>query len=164
MQKEAELDFILQQIVKSPTKPKGYAVAGQIIATEGNNGCSTGPHTHFGLANGVDNWINPCDYLPSKTFYWGTCAGNSSIRYPYNNPFNSSRGYTWYHKALDLNAGSDKFVYAAHDGYYFEENPSCSNSWCSVGCKTPTNPCVKVCSEPTCTTGKISIYCHVNFL
>lgn len=168
--KEAELDYILQQIVGSATKPKGYVVKGQVIATEGNNGCSTGPHTHFGLAIDVgtyidsDDWVNPCSYLPYRSFWYGSCGGNGQIRYPYNDPFYSSRGYSWYHKALDLYAGPDKYVRAAHNGYYFEEAPPCSNSWCSVGCKSPTNPCVKVCESVDCKSGKVSIYCHVNFL
>ncbi|MFC1780128.1 coiled-coil domain-containing protein [Patescibacteria group bacterium] len=170
MKKEAELDFILQQIVTSATKPKGYAVKGQAIATEGNNGCSTGPHTHFGLAIDVgtyidsNDWVDPCGYFPHRSFWWGTCSGNGSIRYPYNDPFYSSRGFVWYHKGIDIIAGTNKLVYASHDGYYFEETAPCSNSWCSVGCKGPTNPCVKVCESVDCTTGKVSIYCHVNFL
>ncbi|MBU0976368.1 MAG: hypothetical protein ABIE03_03535 [Patescibacteria group bacterium] len=162
--KEAELDYILQQIVNSATKPKGYVVKGQVIATEGNNGCSTGPHTHFGFAIGRDNWVNPCSYLPYEQFNWGICSGSGAIRYPYDNPFYSSRGYTWYHQALDLIAGPSKYVKASHKGYYFEETPSCSNSWCSVGCTGPINPCIKVCEDVNCQTGKISIYCHVNFL
>jgi peptidoglycan hydrolase CwlO-like protein len=170
MKKEAEMDYILQQIALSATKPSGYAVKGQIIATQGNNGCSTGPHTHFGMAKDVGgyiddgDWVNPCSYLPYHSFWYGTCSGNGSIRYPYNDPFYSSRGYSWYHKALDLVAGSNKYVYAAHDGYYFEETPPCSNSWCSVGCKGPTNPCIKVCESVDCKSGKLTIYCHVNFL
>ena len=162
--KEAELNYVLQQIIQNPTKPKGYAVKGQIIAKEGNNGCSSGPHTHFGFAIGRDNWKNPCTYLPTEQFNWGTCSGTGEIGYPYKNPFYSSRGYTWYHQALDLYAGTDKYVRAAHDGYYFEETPPCSNSWCYVGCNTSTNPCIKLCEDLNCQTGKISIYCHVNFL
>ncbi len=170
MKKEAEMDYILQQIVLSATKPKGFAVKGQIIASEGNNGCSTGPHTHFGMAIDVgdyidsNDWVNPCSYLPYHSFWYGECGGSGEISYPYKDPFYSSRGYTWYHKGIDFVAGSNKYVYAAHDGYYFEENASCSNSWCSVGCKGPTNPCVKVCEDVECKTGKVSIYCHVNFL
>jgi len=164
MKKEAELDRILQQIVQSATKPKGYTVNGNIIATEGNNGCSTGPHTHFAYSIGPNNWVDPCSHLPSNSFWWGTCSGDGSISYPYKGTFYSSRGYSWYHKAIDLNAGADKNVYAAHDGYYFEETPPCSNNWCSVGCKSATNPCVKVCEDVDCKTGKITIYCHVNFL
>jgi peptidoglycan hydrolase CwlO-like protein len=168
--KQAEMDFVLQQVVKSATKPKGYAVKGQIIATEGNRGCSTGPHTHFGMAVNVGStidvgdWVNPCSYLPYHEFWYGTCSGNGTIRYPYSDPFNSSRGFASYHMGIDLIAGSNKFVYAAHDGYYFEENAPCSNSWCSVGCKGPVNPCVKVCEDLSCSTGKVTIYCHVNFL
>lgn len=170
MKKEAELDYVLQQIVLSATKPKGYAVKGQIIAVEGNNGCSTGPHTHFGLAIDVgdyindSDWVNPCSYFPYAVFNWGVCSGNNEISYPYHSPLYSFRGYLWYHKGIDFVAGSNKYVYASHDGYYFEENAPCSNSWCSVGCKGPINPCVKVCEDLTCKTGKVSIYCHVNFL
>lgn len=170
MKKEAELDYVLQQLVNTPSAPKGYVVAGQIIATEGSNGCSTGPHTHFGLAIDTggyidgNEWVNPCSYLPTRTFWWGTCGGNGQIRYPYNDPFYSSRGYTWYHKGLDLYAGSDKYVRAAHKGYYFEETSPCSSSWCSYGCSTPIQTCIKVCEDVNCSTGKVSIYCHVNFL
>jgi len=167
--KEAELDYILQQIVNSATKPKGYAVAGQIIATEGNNGCSTGPHTHFGYSKGLGNWVDPCNYLPYDQFQWGVCSGNGEIDYTYNSPRYSSRGYYYNspddrHQAIDLIAGPDKSVRAAHDGYYFEETPPCNNNWCWAGCKTSTNPCVKVCEDVECQSGKISIYCHVNFL
>jgi len=180
--KEAEMDYIIQLLANTSTKPKGYVVKGQAIATEASNGCSTGPDTHFGIALNDANpyisseeWVDPCTYatyrLPYYGFGWGSCgsgstndADDSKPRYPYAGTFYSSRGYSWYHKALDLYAGYGRTVYAAHDGYYFEEPGSCSNSWCSVGCKSATNPCVKVCKNYDCTNGPVSIYCHVNFL
>lgn len=180
--KEAEMDYIIQQIANSASKPKGYVVKGQVIATEASNGCSTGPHTHFAVAINDSNayiasseWINPCTYanyqLPYYSFGWGACGSGSTNdgddsrpRYPYAGTFYSSRGFSWYHMALDLYSGYGKPVYAAHDGYYFEEPGSCSNSWCSVGCKSATNPCVKVCKNYDCRNGEVSIYCHVNFL
>lgn len=170
MKKEAEMDYILQQIVLSATKPKGYAVREQIVAVQGNNGCSTGPHTHFGMAFNVGDsidswdWVNPCSHLPSRNFWWGTCGGSGEHRYPYNDPFYSSRGYSWYHMGLDLIAGPDKYVRASHDGYFFEETSSCSSSWCRYGCSTPIQTCVKICEALDCKTGWVSIYCHVNFL
>jgi hypothetical protein len=163
IKKEAQLDYILQQLIDSATKPKGYVVKGQKIAVQASNGCSTGPHTHLGLAvDGV--WSNPCSYLTYYNFTWIECGGDGSIRYPYNGTFYMSQYYKSYHQALDLVAGSDKYVYASHDGYFFEENAPCSNSWCRVGCKTSTNPCAKVCEDISCKKGKTTIYCHVNFL
>ncbi|MDD3648235.1 MAG: hypothetical protein PHS44_07120, partial [Candidatus Dojkabacteria bacterium] len=106
---------------------------------------------------------NPCNYLKYRAGH--LCSGNSSIDWPYTGTsFYITQYFHSNHEALDLVKGYGSSIVASHDGYYFEETPSCSNSWCSVGCKTPTNPCVKVCQKADCSSGKVTIYCHVNFL
>lgn len=157
----AELDYVLQQLVNTPTKPKGYVVKGQVIATEASNGCSTGAHTHYALLyNGV--WSDPCRYLPYKS---GLCGSGNMLGWPYNGPFWMSRGFTkGGHEALDLYKGWGSQVVASHNGYFFEETSSCSNSWCTYGCSTPYNTCAKVCENANCQGGKVTLYCHVNFL
>ena len=105
----------------------------RIIANEGNTGCSTGPHTHFGFSIGKDNWVDPCSYLPYKQMLNGFSCGSGNtgeIGYPYGGSIYWGRGYTYYHKGIDIIGGSSKYVTAAHDGYFFEETYTCSSSWC----------------------------------
>ncbi|MDD3648137.1 MAG: hypothetical protein PHS44_06605 [Candidatus Dojkabacteria bacterium] len=113
----AQLDMILQQLLNSATKPKGYVMKGQVIATEASNGCSTGSHTHYAY-NLNGSWVNPCNYLKYRAGH--LCSGNSSIDWPYTGTsFYITQYFHSNHEALNLVKDYGSSIVASHDGSYF---------------------------------------------
>lgn len=93
----------------------GRVNRGDVIAFQGNSGCSTGTHVHFGLYIG-GRAVDPKPYLDS-----------GALRWPENNPTVTQwfgANYWWYwnnfsmpgHNGIDMTAGWGAPIYAAREG------------------------------------------------
>jgi len=92
VQIRAELDSINSAFVDIIGKEGKDVKAGDIIAYEGNSGCSTGPHLHFGVyKNGVA--VNPRNYLGDE------------LEWPIDNVIVTQEygeNYSWYMKNFGI--------------------------------------------------------------
>lgn len=161
--KQAEIFAALKSI------PPGnvFILKGTRIGTMGCTGYCFGAHLHFFTSYNSNASSNPCNYLPSGTV--GSCGSSSpKIAWPLKNPFNWSRGFTSSHLAIDIVAtGSDKGVYAAHDGWIYYNSESCStwknNATAYALCQKngPAKYAIVCENKTSCSTGMKTGYWHL---
>ncbi len=109
----------------------GPVARGDIIAFQGNTGCSTGTHLHFGYLRG-GGAVDPMPYLNSGTLAWPET--NPRITQPFgaNAAFYAQLGQKGGHPAIDMQAspypGSGQPIRAAKAGTaYLSSDNGCPN-------------------------------------
>lgn len=93
----------------------GPVKKGDIIAFQGNTGCSTGTHLHFGYLVG-GKAIDPMPYLNNGTLGWPEV--NPRITQPFgaNAAFYAQLGQPGGHPAIDMTVAFGAPIYAAKSG------------------------------------------------
>jgi len=106
---------IIQQALFNLGTKLGPVKRGEIIAFQGNTGCSTGTHLHFGfLVN--SRAVDPMPYLNSGVLAWP--EDNPRITQPFgaNPAFYAQLGQSGGHPAIDMTAGWNAPIKAAKSG------------------------------------------------
>ncbi len=93
----------------------GPVKRGEIIAFQGNTGCSTGTHLHFGYLTGGKS-VDPMPYLNNGTLAWPQV--NPRITQPFgaNAAFYAQLGQYGGHPAIDMTVSFGAPIYASKSG------------------------------------------------
>ncbi len=93
----------------------GPVSRGEIIAFQGNTGCSTGSHVHFGYLIGGKP-VDPMPYLNNGTLGWPEINPTITQVFGANPSFYAQLGQYGGHPAIDMTAGWGSPIYAAKNG------------------------------------------------
>lgn len=115
--------IIEDEVGENEAPPIGPVKKGDIIAYQGNSGCSTGTHLHWGVyVDGVA--VNPRTYINSGRLDWPEKDFTITQEFGAN--------YEWYlrnfglpgHNAIDMTAGFGAPIYASADGVAYAASDS----------------------------------------
>lgn len=93
----------------------GPVKRGEIIAFQGNTGCSTGTHLHFGYLV-AGRAVNPMPYLNNGTLAWPETNPRITQGFGANAAFYAQLGQSGGHPAIDMTSGWNSPIYAAKSG------------------------------------------------
>lgn len=93
----------------------GPVKRGEVIAFQGNTGCSTGTHLHFGYLV-AGRAVNPMTYLNNGTLAWPETNPKITQGFGANAAFYAQLGQPGGHPAIDMTSGWNSPIYAAKSG------------------------------------------------